>query len=66
MITSGLRQFVSEEFCEVWILFSFCDFLLSFCDIRLTKRHSDDKRKYYLVNLISPKLWFRKVVCETY
>ena len=28
MISSGLRQFVSEEFCEVWILFSFCG---SFC-----------------------------------
>ena len=27
-MSSGLRQFVSEEFCEVWILFSFCG---SFC-----------------------------------
>ena len=28
MMSSGLRQFVSEEFCEVSILFSFCG---SFC-----------------------------------
>ena len=28
MISSGLRQFVSEEFCEVWIIFSFSG---SFC-----------------------------------
>ena len=28
MMSSGLRQFVSEEFCDVWILFSFCG---SFC-----------------------------------
>ena len=29
MMSSGLRQFVSEEFCEILIVFRFCDG--SFC-----------------------------------
>ena len=37
-MSSALRQFVSEEFWEVWKLFSFLVLLLSFCDNRFTKK----------------------------
>ena len=46
MMSSGLRQFVSEEFCEVWIHFSFCgSFCCHFVKVVLQKKRYDDQRK---------------------
>ena len=37
-MSSELRQFVSDEFCEVYLLISFCgSFCCHFCDSRFTK-----------------------------
>ena len=49
MMSSGLRQFVSEEFCEVKILFCFCgSFFFHFViivlqkDVVIIKRDAND------------------------
>ena len=60
-MSSGLRQFVSEEFCEVEIIFSFCgSFYCHFVMVVLQKDVMVVKgqmkmlysRGYYLINLI--------------
>ena len=57
MMSSVLRQFVSEEFSEVWILFSFCG---SFCyhfvivvlqkDVMMIRRDANEDVILYVIS----------------
>ena len=65
-MSSRLRQFVSEEFCEVWIIFSFygsfcCHFVVLQKEVMMIK--GDANEDFIFLQLISYKFnGFKTVV----